>query len=263
MQKATKGDVTRTVLFDTGPEEDIWERNVKRLRPDLASIDLIMLSHWHRDHSGGMLRAISMINEARSNAGKSEPLVVDLHPDRPDFRGFQTPVCVVSLEADPSFDEVESTGAKLVKGGTTRTVLDDLFLISGEIPRQTAYEVGVPRGLRYDKTTSQWSPDTLIRDERFLLCNLKGTVEYCFALRRAMLTSSRSRPCCVHRMQPCWCGKRHQTCHCNCRKCGAACCHGRIPSGRCRATGAGSNSQRSRCAESCHCAPGTLLWMAS
>jgi 7,8-dihydropterin-6-yl-methyl-4-(beta-D-ribofuranosyl)aminobenzene 5'-phosphate synthase len=40
------------MLFDTGPEEDVWERNVNRLRPDLSSIELIHLSHWHRDHSG-------------------------------------------------------------------------------------------------------------------------------------------------------------------------------------------------------------------
>jgi len=43
------------MLFDTGPEEDVWERNVKRLRPDLSSIELIHLSHWHRDHSGNIL----------------------------------------------------------------------------------------------------------------------------------------------------------------------------------------------------------------
>ena len=44
-----------SVLFDTGPEEEAWERNVKRLAPELASIEVIHLSHWHRDHSGGYL----------------------------------------------------------------------------------------------------------------------------------------------------------------------------------------------------------------
>lgn len=51
-QTATKRDKKHAVLFDAGPEEDAWERNVKRLRPDLASVELIQLSHWHRDHSG-------------------------------------------------------------------------------------------------------------------------------------------------------------------------------------------------------------------
>ena len=48
----TKGDQKHAVLFDAGPEEDAWERNVKRLRSDLASVEVIQLSHWHRDHSG-------------------------------------------------------------------------------------------------------------------------------------------------------------------------------------------------------------------
>ncbi|CEL08070.1 Putative Metallo-beta-lactamase superfamily protein [Aspergillus calidoustus] len=49
---ATKGDKKRAILFDAGPEEDAWERNVRRMRPDLSSVELIQLSHWHRDHSG-------------------------------------------------------------------------------------------------------------------------------------------------------------------------------------------------------------------
>lgn len=52
IQTATKGDQQHSVLFDVGPEEDVWERNVNRLRPNLSSIEVIQLSHWHRDHSG-------------------------------------------------------------------------------------------------------------------------------------------------------------------------------------------------------------------
>jgi len=40
------------MMFDTGPEGQAWERNAKRLGVDLASIERIQLSHWHRDHSG-------------------------------------------------------------------------------------------------------------------------------------------------------------------------------------------------------------------
>jgi len=37
--------------FDIGPEEEACQRNAKRLRVDLASIERIWLSQWHRDHS--------------------------------------------------------------------------------------------------------------------------------------------------------------------------------------------------------------------
>ena len=121
-----------------------------------------------------MLQAIRMINEARQAANKTTPVVVDLQPDRPDFRGFQAPTCIVSLEADPSFEEAEQAGAVLTKNGSDHAVLDNMFLICGEIPRTTEYEVGVQRGLRFRKGENKWIADTLIRDERYLMCNLKG-----------------------------------------------------------------------------------------
>jgi 7,8-dihydropterin-6-yl-methyl-4-(beta-D-ribofuranosyl)aminobenzene 5'-phosphate synthase len=121
-----------------------------------------------------MLRAVKSITEARRQVQKTKPVTVDLHPNRPDFRGFQTPDFVVSLEADPTFQEIESAGATVARRGDTHTVLDDMFLISGEIPRTTAYELGIRRGLRFDKEKGAWEEDTLIKDERFLMCNLKG-----------------------------------------------------------------------------------------
>jgi metal-dependent hydrolase (beta-lactamase superfamily II) len=46
------GGVKRTVLFDTGPEEDLFESNAKKLKVDFSNVEVIVLSHWHRDHSG-------------------------------------------------------------------------------------------------------------------------------------------------------------------------------------------------------------------
>jgi 7,8-dihydropterin-6-yl-methyl-4-(beta-D-ribofuranosyl)aminobenzene 5'-phosphate synthase len=54
------------------------------------------------------------------------------------------------------------------------TVLDDMFLISGEIPRLTTYETGLRGGLRFESETGKWEVDESISDERFLMCNLKG-----------------------------------------------------------------------------------------
>jgi 7,8-dihydropterin-6-yl-methyl-4-(beta-D-ribofuranosyl)aminobenzene 5'-phosphate synthase len=121
-----------------------------------------------------MLEAVKSINKARFDKQKSSSVIVDLHPNRPDFRGFQLPDFPVSLEADPSFQEVEDAGAYLVKEANTHAVLDNMFFISGEIPRTTPYELGLRRGLRWDAAKAAWEEDTLIKDERFLMCNLKG-----------------------------------------------------------------------------------------
>lgn len=159
------------MLFDTAPEGHIWELNARRLRADIGSVELVQLSHWHRDHSGGMLKAISIINGARP---PDSPVVVDLHPDRPHYRGFLGPAGPVSLEADPTFAEIEAAGATVVKNDKPHAVLDDMFLVSGEIPRVTSYEVGFKRGMRFNQDTSSWESDELILDERFLMCNVKG-----------------------------------------------------------------------------------------
>ena len=175
-QTAIKGEKRHTVLFDTAPEEHIWELNAKRLRAKLASVEWLQLSHWHRDHSGGMLKAISMINKARGTTG----LPVDLHPDRPTYRGFLGPFGPVSLEKDPTFEEIEAAGGKVLKNDQPHQVLDGMFLISGEIPRVTPYEKGFQQGMRFNQETGRWVSDELIRDERFLMCNVKGESSYGF-----------------------------------------------------------------------------------
>ncbi|KAJ9217622.1 hypothetical protein DTO166G4_804 [Paecilomyces variotii] len=172
---ATKGDVKHSLLFDLGPEEAAFERNAKRLRVDLSSVEVIQLSHWHRDHSGGMLKAIQMISEAKKEKELSDTsVVVDLHPSRPDYRGIGIGDNIISLEADPTFEEIEKAGATVNKHSEAHTVLDDMFLISGEIPRVTPYEHGLKGAMRFDKEDGDWFSDEMIADERFLMCNLKG-----------------------------------------------------------------------------------------
>ena len=101
---------------------------------------------------------------------------MDIHPDRPAYRGVQAD-CPISLEADPSFEELEAAGGILLKSTQPHTVLDDFFLVSGEIPRKTIYEDGIHGGLRFNKATKQWEEDTLIMEERYVMCNLKGMTQ--------------------------------------------------------------------------------------
>lgn len=123
-----------------------------------------------------MLRAIQMIKEAKANTPSSQGhLIADLHPSRPDYRGMFIGEEPISMEADPTFDEVEAAGAVVHKNALAHTVADDTFLVSGEIPRKVPYELGIRMGARFDSSTKKWEPDTLILDERLVMCNLKGT----------------------------------------------------------------------------------------
>lgn len=115
-----------------------------------------------------------MINDAKQARGLSDKVVVDLHPDRPDYRGLALGDKIISLQADPKFEELEEAGALVDKNQDTHAVLDDLFLISGHIPRTTKYEQGLKNAMRFDIEEKDWVSDESIADERFLACKLKG-----------------------------------------------------------------------------------------
>src|SRR5215469_9865196 len=50
------GGQRHRLLFDVGPYPDLWLENARRLAIDLSTIEYILLSHWHFDHSGGLPR---------------------------------------------------------------------------------------------------------------------------------------------------------------------------------------------------------------
>lgn len=115
-----------------------------------------------------------MINDSKKAKNISNKLVLNLHPDRPDYRGLAIGHKIISLQADPSFEEIKSAGGVIDKNDKTHTVLDNFFLISGEIPRRTTYEHGLKHAMRFDREENDWFSDEVIADERFLMCNLKG-----------------------------------------------------------------------------------------
>ena len=128
-----------------------------------------------------MLSAIRLINAAKKAASQpphdppppSPPLTADLHPARPTYRGIMA-ATPISLEADPTFDEIAAAGAGVAQHAEPHAVCDDMFGVSGMIPRVTAYEVGLVRGIRFNASTGSWEKDELIADERLLMCRVKG-----------------------------------------------------------------------------------------
>lgn len=90
------------------------------------------------------------------------------------YRGIMTPRGPVSFQADPSVEQLTAVGASPVLESEDHTILDETFFVSGEIPRVTDYETGLANGIRLDTTGGDWVDDKLIRDERFVMCKLKG-----------------------------------------------------------------------------------------
>lgn len=168
---AYRGDTSHTVLFDTGPEEYTFERNVTRLGADLGRVESIVLSHGHWDHAGAMLLALGMIRSR--NGGRAVPYYA--HPGMFCSRAVKLPNGTVRrMEDIPTREDLTSFGAELVVTRDPQVLLDDMFFVSGEIARVTAYERGFPGQVRLADDGQTWEPDELLMDERFLAVNVAG-----------------------------------------------------------------------------------------
>lgn len=168
---AWSGETSRTLLFDTGPDGAVLRSNVVRLGFDMATVDAVFLSHGHWDHAGGMTEALALIREG--NGGK--PIATLMHPGMYRSRAMKAPDGTMRpFEDVPDPDTLERHGAKVIHATESQLILDDLFFISGEIPRVTSFEVGMPGQHRRTEDGAGWEPDPLLMDERFVAVRVKG-----------------------------------------------------------------------------------------
>ncbi len=167
---AWRGDTARTLLFDTGPDAWVFERNVDRLGFDVGRVDGIVLSHGHWDHCGAMVRALEMIQ--LSNGGRAVPTY--MHPGMYRTRAMkERDGSMRPFEDVPTPAMLEQQGALVVHSTEPQCVLDELFYVSGEIPRVTGFETGMPGQYRRTVDGSDWEPDPLLMDERFVAVRVK------------------------------------------------------------------------------------------
>jgi 7,8-dihydropterin-6-yl-methyl-4-(beta-D-ribofuranosyl)aminobenzene 5'-phosphate synthase len=115
------------------------------------------------------LRAIDMIR----SGGNNRDLPYFAHPDMFRPRGRQLPDGdIMPMEDVPSIAELTAHGARVVATREPQAPLDGMFYVSGEIPRVTPFETGLP--FHYAKTDNGWEPDPWIVDERWLGVHVAG-----------------------------------------------------------------------------------------
>ena len=165
------GDRSRSLLFDTGPEAYALERNATRLGFDFGAIECAVVSHGHFDHAGGMPKALELITAA--NGGERVPTHVNpgmffKRADRDSPDGSILPLADV-----PTPEELSAAGAEVINSYEPRLVLENTVYISGEIPRVTDYESGLPSQVRLENDDN-WVPDPLVLDERYVAVNVRN-----------------------------------------------------------------------------------------
>jgi 7,8-dihydropterin-6-yl-methyl-4-(beta-D-ribofuranosyl)aminobenzene 5'-phosphate synthase len=161
--------VRHILLFDTGPEGEIFLRNCANLGIRLCDIEAIAVSHGHWDHMGALPAAIEAIVRdggrvsVHVNPGMFNERAVRLSS------GTIIPVAKVAMP-----EELEQSGATVVNDAAERLLLDGHFYYSGEIPRVTAFEKGRTDHLYRSGPDMPWRPDPLLLDERMLVAHVRG-----------------------------------------------------------------------------------------
>ena len=167
---ARSGPVSRTILFDTGPDEIVFERNATRLGVPLGDVEAVVLSHGHWDHAGAMPRALQMI----AMADGVTPVPTYMHPDMFALRAIHAgDGRMLPMELVPGVDVLRGSGAEVIVTNEEQVLCDEAFYLSGEIPRVTAFEKGFPGQCR-QTSEGGWEPDEVMPDERFVAVHVAG-----------------------------------------------------------------------------------------
>jgi 7,8-dihydropterin-6-yl-methyl-4-(beta-D-ribofuranosyl)aminobenzene 5'-phosphate synthase len=160
----TKNGAARHMLFDFGFSEDGAASNAKDLNVDLSQVEVLVLSHGHLDHLGGLETLVAAVGK------KDLDLVV--HPGvfvKPRYRKITEDfrVIVPSL----SREKPDKAGLNIVETREPYPLLDGDGIFLGEIPRVTDYEKGVPDMFYEVDGEEKQDP---FRDDSGIVFNIKG-----------------------------------------------------------------------------------------
>ncbi|MFX1264572.1 MAG: MBL fold metallo-hydrolase [Promethearchaeota archaeon] len=165
--RATEGNETRTILYDTAESDFSLANNVAALGLDLSEVDEIVMSHGHGDHFGGLIWALKEIG------GKETPVYT--HPQTFLRRGWlvKKPEGDEIRELPPiaSEDEIEHAGGKVVSSDQPVLLANNMLLRTGEVPRKTEYEKGLPPQMVLED--GKWANEPLVRDDLSLVARVK------------------------------------------------------------------------------------------
>ena len=152
------------ILFDTGARPNTVLENARELKIDLSDVQDVVLSHFHDDHTSGLLtlrRELSKINPtALSRVHVGEGIF------NPRRGAKENPM--IAIKAD-----YEATGGKFIVYAKPQEIVPGVWL-TGPVPR--AYpEKNYSAGIEVQRN-GQWSADDVAEDQSLVFNTDKGLV---------------------------------------------------------------------------------------
>ena len=158
-----RGNTSVSLLFDTGLSKTGLVHNMDVLGLKPQELQAIVLSHGHADHTQGLASLVDRL-------GKREmPLV--LHPDALLQRKLVLPDGLELNLPPPDRQSLSKGGIEFVEERGPSLLLDDLLLVTGQVPRVTSFEVGLP--LHHALVDGSWQPDPYLYDDQAIVVHVR------------------------------------------------------------------------------------------
>lgn len=158
------GNDRHVLLFDTGVSPNGMAENMAQLEIDPHEIEAVALSHGHADHTAGIAGLVDRLGRA------SMPLFV--HRLAFSKRRAAPPQGEPIALPPPSRSAIEGAGFEIADAEDPSLLFHDALLLTGEVPRVTAFEQGFPFFQR--DTGRGWEPEPHLLDDQALVANIRG-----------------------------------------------------------------------------------------
>jgi 7,8-dihydropterin-6-yl-methyl-4-(beta-D-ribofuranosyl)aminobenzene 5'-phosphate synthase len=160
----TRAGAEHRLLFDAGTSPDGVAENMRRMGIDPQSIEVIVCSHGHFDHTMGLDGLARMLGPAG--------LPVLIHPHFWRQRRITLPGREPRELPTTSRPALEGAGFEIIEDRQPSFLFGQSVLITGEVARTTGYEPGFPSQEAF--LAGQWQPDPLVLDDQALIINVAG-----------------------------------------------------------------------------------------
>jgi 7,8-dihydropterin-6-yl-methyl-4-(beta-D-ribofuranosyl)aminobenzene 5'-phosphate synthase len=154
----------KKILFDTGARPKTVLENAKELKVDLTGVEDVILSHFHDDHTTGLMTLRRELSESNPAALSRVHVGQGIFLER---RGRdQNPMIAIKKD-------YEATGGKFIVHEKPEEILAGVWL-TGPVPR-TYPEKNYPAGIEVEKD-GKWTEDDLPEDQSLVFNTSQGLV---------------------------------------------------------------------------------------